>query len=377
MSGRPFLFSFLLPLVFLGSALLNGCTKEENYQLGFIGELSGTTADLGVAGRNGAILAIEEQNSAGGIHGRKIDLQVRDSTRDAAQSRTALQQLLDQKIKLIIGPMTSSIASSLLSLINQSDALLLSPTVTSTAFTGKDDNFFRVIGDTSTYGKSSARYQYNTKKRRTFSAIYDASNLAYSDSWLYNFRQEFEKLGGKTLDLHPFIPNAANQLLDETQTLLSHNPDTVVVIASAIDAALISQQIYKINPKQAIVLAEWASTEHFIELAGNAAEGITTGQFMNRNNDSERYTQFRQAYIKRFGDEPGFAAVTAYDAALLAMRALDEQKPGQTLKQTILEIGTINGVQSPIQIDQFGDAQRNSYITEIRNNRYVTLEEAR
>ena len=75
--------------------LVSGCGPREPVRVGFLGGLSGRVADLGEAGRNGAQIAVEEVNRAGGIDGRQIQLIVRDdcllytspSPRDRTRSR--------------------------------------------------------------------------------------------------------------------------------------------------------------------------------------------------------------------------------------------------------------------------------------------------
>jgi branched-chain amino acid transport system substrate-binding protein len=57
-------------LVTLASGMI-ACTPPEPLRIGFLGGLSGRVADLGIGGRNGAILAVEMRNRQGGINGRQ------------------------------------------------------------------------------------------------------------------------------------------------------------------------------------------------------------------------------------------------------------------------------------------------------------------
>ncbi len=52
--------------------------------------MSGRVADLGVAGRNGAMLAIEQRNAAGGIHGRAVELVVKDDEQNPEVAKKAV-----------------------------------------------------------------------------------------------------------------------------------------------------------------------------------------------------------------------------------------------------------------------------------------------
>ena len=66
-------------------------------------------AALGVF--DGVILAIEQQNQAGGIHGRPIELIVRDDGQDKDQAVKAAQELIALKPEIVIGPVTSTMAA--------------------------------------------------------------------------------------------------------------------------------------------------------------------------------------------------------------------------------------------------------------------------
>jgi len=343
-------------------------------KVGFISTLTGIGADLGVGGRNGTILAIEQANARGGINGRPIELLIRDVQQDEKKADAIVRELISQNVEVIIGPMTSRIAVSLTPLVNSSKTILLSPTVTTVSLTGKDDQFLRAIDDTGAYARKSARYQYEKMRHRSFSVIYDVGNKAYSESWLHDFRQEFEKLGGKQIRQQAFNSGQHDFFPSHAAGLIGSKPDVVLVIGASLDSALICQQLRKIKPDQAIMMSEWGATERFIELAGNAAEGVMASQFIDRNNQTESFQAFLNAYRARFSAEPGFAGLTAYDTANVALTALARRKLGTSLKQTIIDIGSFDGAQSPVRIDRFGDAKRNTYLTTVRNGQFVSLE---
>ncbi len=356
------------------SLLLAACTREEPVRVGFVGGLSGRVADLGVAGRNGVMLAIEQRNAAGGDNGRPIELIVRDDEQSPEAARKAAEALLSRKVDVIIGPMTSSMAVAMTPLIDGSQTVLLSPTVTTNALTGKDDNFFRVISGTREYANKNARYQFEKLNRRKIAAIYDLSNKAYAESWLQDFRTAFEELGGKVIEVKTFRSGNDVVFSGLARELLAAGPDGVLIITNAVDAALICQQVRNLAPRMPIAMSEWASTERFIKLGGKATEGVLVAQFLDRNNTSERYLAFLQAYRDRFGQDPGFAGLAAYDAALVALEGLSLRSPEETLKETLLRQKIFQGVQQPIEIDRFGDAYRKTFMTEIRDGNYVTLE---
>ncbi len=364
-------------LVFLAigfTIIFSACGKNEPVQLGFIAGLSGRVADLGVAGRNGVMLAIEQKNAQGGIDGRPVELIVRDDQQNPDIVKKMTQELLNQNVRLIIGPMTSSMAMAAVPMVNQARVCMLSPTCTTTYLLDTDDFFLRVISTTKDYATKSAAYQSNALGKRKAVAIYDLKNKAYTESWLHNFKETFEQLGGKVIKISPFKSGDDIVFYDNVNELLKSEPDLFVIITNAVDAALICQQIRKISDHVNIAMAEWASTERFVELAGSAAEGVYVAQFLDRNDSSVKYQAFRKAYLDRFGQEPGFAGIAGYDAGIVVLAALSDQKKGEHIKDTIIRKKTFKCVQETITINEFGDANRKTFVSIIKDGQYVTLE---
>lgn len=365
----------LRPLLIVGSIVLflGGCQREP-IRIGFLGGMSGRVADLGVGGRNGAMLAVEERNARGGIKGRPVELVIRDDEQNAETARTTAGELVERKVEAVIGPMTSSMAIAVVPIINRARLVAVSPTVTTTDLSGVDDYFLRVLPDTSRYAPKSARFHFQKSGLRRAAILYDTGNSSYTVSWLTGFRKTFEGLGGRTVAVGTFSSGENVSFSPIVHDVLRHNPDLVVLVCSAVDAALICQQIRKLNSRVTITVSEWGSTERFIELGGAAVEGVFFAQFLNHSDTTPRYRNFLAAYRKRFGQDPGFSALAAYDAANVVLDALDARKKGEGLKSAILAIRTFQGVQRKIILNRFGDADATTFLTVVNNGRFVTLE---
>jgi branched-chain amino acid transport system substrate-binding protein len=353
---------------------LFACGQKRPIEIGFMAGLTGRVADLGVPGRNAAQLAVEQCNAGGGISGRPVHLIVRDDRQEAAAAKQMVAELIDRKVEVIIGPMTSSMAMAVIDQVNASPTFMVSPTVTTTALTGRDDNFVRVIDDTSAYAGRTAHYQIETLGHRKAVAIYDLSNKEYSESWFQEFRRSFEALGGTLLGTRTFHSAPDTVFFELVTELIAVKPEVILIIASAVDAARICQQVRKLDAAVAIATSEWAATERFVELAGGASEKVCLAQFLDRNDTSERYRSFYKAYLERYGHAPGFAGVAAFDATRVVLEALARRQRGGRLKETIVAIGDFQGLQQRIPIDGFGDARRATFLAEVRDGQYWTLE---
>lgn len=353
--------------------VLQGCEREP-IRIGFVGGISGRVADLGVGGRNGALLAVEERNARGGINGRPVELIIRDDEQDAATARRVTRELISLPVAALIGPMTSSMALTIVPMVNSAHMVTVSPTVTTADLSGLDDYFLRMLPDTTRYAPKTARFHREKSGLSRAAVIYDTGNRSYTESWLNSFRTSFEGLGGQVVAVTSYRSGDNVSFAPLVRQALSRKPDLIVLVCSAVDAALLCQQVRKLDKRIAISVSEWGSTERFIELGGAAVEGVYFAQFLDHGNRTPRYLNFLAAYRKRFGQDPGFSGIAGYDAATVVLDALAAQRHGDSLKQTILGIKVYQGVQRNIVLNPFGDTESMPYLTVVRNGEFVTIE---
>jgi len=347
-----------------------GCDDPKPIEVGFIGGLSGRVSDLGVAALDGVRLAIEEQNRKGGISGHPIQLTVEDDKQDPEAAKAAFDALAARHVEAIIGPVTSAMAMSLVPTANEHRIVLLSPTVTTRDLTGQDDYFLRIMADTSQYAEASAKFHWQQRKIKTFIILADQLNQSYTESWAKDFSAAFEGLGGKVLQTLSFNSGQVGDFGALSRQAMASHAEAVLILANATDAAQLCQQIRLINPNIPLVMSEWAATERFVELAGPAAEGVFTSQFVDRESDQPAYVAFRHLFLDRFQQEPGFAGIAGYDAGIVLLSALRQRNGGESLRDAVLRIGDFQGLQGPIHIDRFGDSWRPTFITTIRDGKY-------
>lgn len=361
---------------FLGIALcligLISCSEPPAWKIGFMATMSGRGSDVGIDGRDGAILAVEDRNRQGGIRGRPMELVPVDLRHNTPDVIKTTQHFRDMGIGLVIGPMTSAMA---VALPQTQGPLFVSPTVTTTQLEGRDDNFIRVISTTRQYAARFARYQYQKLGLRRVAAIFDIRNQAYTHDWFTHFQAEFTALGGKVIATHPYRsqPNVVfHQAVDR---LLSHRPDSLMIISNALDAGMIIQQVRKRDKDLPLCLCEWASTNTLLRIAGLNIENVYVTQFMDPFSTNTAFKAFLKRFENRFGRPANFAALAAYDACLVAFQALElAQAQRRELKQSLLEQGTYQGLQQKINLDTFGDARRRSFIFKIHHGQYLPQE---
>ena len=356
----------------LAATLLAACAPREPVRIGFIGELTGNSADLGEAGRNGALLAVETINQAGGIDGRPVELLARDTGDTPESAKAAANELLATGVVAVIGPMTSGVAQAILPAHDAARVLLVSPTATALTLHGQDDYLFRINWTTRDNAMLYAKHCHERGFRRLALAA-NQNNRTFSESWANEFQRAFAQHGGEIVGAE-YFNSAAESQLPVVEKLLKAHPDALVFIANAGDTARLAQQTRKLDRAVPLLASEWASTGQLLEQGGQSVEGMTIVQQYNPDDTSPRFTDFRQRYTKRFGRAPVFGSVLAHDAATVLFDALARRSGDAPLKRTLIDKGPFQGLQETIHFDANGDTTRSAAIALVRDGRFVRQE---
>ena len=115
-----------------------GCTKkQEPIKLGLANTLSGPASTSGIHSRNAVMLAVDQINTAGGIHGRPVKLVIQDDKGRADDGVSAVTSLIDEGVVAIIGPYLSTVSVKAVPIVNENQIVMISPGATTVQLTPK------------------------------------------------------------------------------------------------------------------------------------------------------------------------------------------------------------------------------------------------
>lgn len=361
---------FLVVVFAAGAALYHTFFDRPPIVLGFVGNLTGKGADLGVDCRRGTELAIVHANRNGGVNGRMVELQAVDDGQNEEQATEAVRGLLAQALPAIIGHTTSAMSLATLPLVDGSSTLMVSPTTSTPLLQDRDDNFIRSCVVASAAAASMARYLRREAGVRRAGVVYDVGNKAYTGQWYENFSRTFLEEGGETVEGFTFTSESDAGLFSLVKEMRGRDMDVLVIVANSVDGAMLCQQVRKIGWAVPLALADWAATERLIDLGGEAVENVIISQFFNRMSDKPEYVQFKREFVESYKSEPGFGALHAYNATKMVLESMARQESGESLKQAILRISRFQGLQDDIVINRFGDSNHPTYIGVILNGKF-------
>jgi branched-chain amino acid transport system substrate-binding protein len=365
-------------LVLCAALLLAACEEQASVpmpiRLGVIVDVSGPSASLGLAGRNGMQLAVEEANAAGGIQGRPIELLYRDDGFDPQRARQAAAELIAMPVEAAIGPMTSLIAEQLAPLFTEADILLMGGTPLSPLLAGRDDQFFRTLSHTNPDARDIANHLGQYRGLQRVNVIIELSNSSYTRPWLADFSRYLQATGAEVGLTVEFSRDQQTDFAALARRALADSPAAVVLISSALDTALLATQLRQQAPQLILATPAWAAADALIEMGGRAVEGMITALAFDLNDTSASFLAFKQRYQARFAQPIDTAALTSYNATWVLLTALQQRLPGEHPKQALLRIRRFQGVQRLIFFDEFGDSDSLLYPMVVRDGRFSSPE---
>ena len=120
-------------------------------KIGYLADFTGALAEFGPAIQTGVEMAIEDINAAGGVHGMPVELATGDTQLDPTVAVEEARRLIEiEGVHAIVGPLASGIAIAVAeSVAADAKVPVISPSATSPAVTGANDNGFLFRSTTS------------------------------------------------------------------------------------------------------------------------------------------------------------------------------------------------------------------------------------
>lgn len=349
-----------------------GCGPQPVTRLGFLGGLSNQASSFSEEGRNGAILAIEQRNQAGGIAGRRIALEVQDYDETPGGAGAAFDALRAAGVAAVIGPFSSAVAAGLDPVVDQARLLVLSP-ISRRSATDRPQGYLVRFGRVRRHEAQAVAGMLQARGVRRVALASDMRNAAYSTSWVADFREAFMTQGGEAVVDVGFARDAELSYAGVADKLLASRPDAVVFVSSGVDAARLAQQVGKRAPALPMTASGRAINVALLELGGQAVEGMVVVQPYDANDASPRFRAFHRAYAERFGQAPTYSAMVCFDAVNVLAEALGRRGAQESPREALIRLGPYQGLQEAIRFDGVGTPARRPYFSVVRNGRFEPM----
>lgn len=170
----------------------DGYTSENTeYVIGATGPLTGDNSSYGISVQQGAQLAIEEINAAGGLNGVNFRLDMRDDKADAGEAQRAYLSLYEAGMQVSLGSVTSASCEAFGTKAAEDGLFFITPSASAASVIETGDTAFRVCFGDPDQGTLAA--EELTSKFKKIGAIYDTSD-PYSSGIYDAFKAKMAEL---------------------------------------------------------------------------------------------------------------------------------------------------------------------------------------
>ncbi|WP_207479989.1 ABC transporter substrate-binding protein [Arenibaculum pallidiluteum] len=311
----------------LGSVLMAGVAAaapaqaQETVRIGLIQPLTGSVAYNGQSVVEGARLAIEEVNAAGGVLGKKIELIIEDGQCKPANSVNAVEKLVQKdKVVGLVGAFCSSATAAIMP-VAQKYKIPLVTGVSSKADLTEQGNpyFFRAAETDGLMAKAFAKIL--AKDLKLGSVAYIGVNDDWGRGGIEEFSRDLSALGVKTV-LTEYFDHGTTDFFTLLTKLRAAKPDGVFVAAETQDGSILVKQIRELGITAKVFgVGSWATAD-FIKLAGDAAEGIHAAVPYASTYEAPRNQAFVKKYEAKYGIKPGKYGAAGYNALNIVAAAI-------------------------------------------------------
>ena len=326
-SRRTFAAGFALALAFAPLSAFAQAAAGEPITLGVSGPLTGQNAQYGAQWKKGFDLALDEINPKGGIKGRPLQYVFEDSQADPRQTVAIAQKFVaDPKIVVELGDFSST-ASMAASSIYQRAGLV------QFGFTNSHPNFTKGGDFIWSSSVSQADEQPRLAQYGADLGFKKVAVLYLNTDWGRASQTLFSD-AAKSLGLE-VVASEGNQPdeKDFRSTLVrvrDAKPDAVVLISYYADGALFSRQIRSVGLNYPILASSSIYSPKFLELAGDAANGVYTEANFFPGDQRPEVQAFVSKYRARYNEEPDTFGAVSYDTIVLLAAVIDKYGTDRT-----------------------------------------------
>ncbi len=334
-------------------------------KIGVLMETSGVFAVLGQRQLQGMQFAVEE--AGGEVAGRKIELVHEDSEGkpDVGLSKTR-KLVLSDRVDVMTGIISSAVALAVTPYLStQRMPLVISNAAADTLTGAKCDRYvFRVSYSSSQISEPIGRWMAKNAPKNLY--IF-GSDFVAGHEFVAAAKQAYLAGGGsivgeiftpfgRTQDYGPYISQAR-----------AANPGAVFAVYFGAEALLFVKQYESFGMKAAMPLFGPIGLVPVVlrQAQGDAALGIISPQNYVKELDTPENRTFREAFKKKFGDDPEEFAVMGYDAIRFIIEAV-KARSGDTKDRPALvsaiEKVAYTGPRGPMKMAKNHQATQNVYI---------------
>lgn len=333
-----------------------------NIILAVLDRLPGATAIYGTAVKNGAQIAVDEINAAGGINGKQIEYRFEDDQNDAEKAVNAYNTLKDWGMQMLVGTTTTAPCIAVAGKTASDNVFQITPSASSPdVLSSGNGNVFQVCFTDPNQGVASAQYIAENKLATKIGIIYDSSDV-YSSGIEEKFEAEAKTQGLNIVSKAAFTADSKTDFGTQLQKAKDAGADLLFLPIYYQEASIILKQadtmgykpkFFGVDGMDGILTVENFDTK--------LAEDVMLLTPFAADAKDKTVQNFVKTYKEKYKDTPNQFAADSYDAVYALKAAIEESKATTDMSASDM-CDALKGAMTKIKMQGLTGGKRWSYM---------------
>jgi len=356
--------AFCVVLSFSGLSM-----AADTIKIGYHAPLTGFAASDGKSATEGAKLAVNQINAAGGVLGKQVELIVYDDQAKPAQAIPIANKLIGQdRVVIGVSGSYSGATRSAAGVFQEAKIPYISAYAIHPDITRAGEYVFRTSFLGHIQGKAGAKLigDMMGKKRVVMITLQND----FGKSLAAGFEESASDYGITIVGSYQYSMKD-RQFGSIVAKVKADNPEAIYASGYYFTAGPLVSQLRAAGIECPIIGQEGYDSQKFIEIAGKAAEGVIITTSLDRDSTVPETANFIKAFEKQAGFKADMVAASGHTAVKVAADAI--QRAGSTdpakilaaLKNTNLKVST-----GTIRFNALGEVMKAVQIQVVKNGNW-------
>ena len=318
------IISAFIMMLFCGSAFAAGTIR-----IGGLFSVTGPAAFIGDPAKKTLEMLVKETNRKGGINGMKVETVIYDTGGDPTKAvQLATRLIKDDKVNVIVGPSTTGESMAVIPLVEKAKIPMISNAAGGKIVDPVKHWVFKTAASDHIAVEKLLNYVHSKNQKRI-------ALLTVSDGFGTSGREQLKAYAAKqgfTIVADEVFAPKDTDMTPQLTKIRSIKPDAIIAWALNPGMAIIAKSVKQLDIKVPLYMSHGTSTNKFIELAGEAADGVVhpAGKMAifdslpKSDPQAKLLKDYYLEYKKLYGEEATTFGGFAYDAFRLIASAVEK-----------------------------------------------------
>lgn len=346
-------------------------TDGAQFVIGGLGPLTGAAASYGISVKQGAEIAIEEINAAGGVKvgDTTYTLALNFADDEASEDKviTAYNALMDEGINALLGCVTSGACLAVIDQTQADGILQITPSGSALGCT-EYDNAFRLCFTDPLQGVTMADYAVNDRGFKKIAVIYNNAD-EYSTGIMEAFNEQVAANGGEIVANEAFVTDDVD-FKTQLTSIKATDAEVIFVPAYYQDATYITQQAKDLGIELPFLGSDgWDGVLGTVTDASTVEGAVFLSPFLATD---PAVADFVAAYEAAYNATPDQFAADGYDTVYVIAAAMEKagsiESADMIAAMTEIEVAGLTG---NVKFTADGEPEKGAKFVGIESGAYV------